>query len=397
MISMEHEDGDSSMSSQRNNRVWTTYNSCNTVLRIEQNSPDVTQLNVYDEKPFTVEDWIRLGRAVGGNTIIVELRLRFSTDGADDDPIRSTDVQNAFCAGLARNRSIQTFQSNNIHYTSEQIGMIMRPFFSRNASLAKIKFDGSELEPVAIDALTEAIKERGENIKTVRSFEYRSGAGSPSQVYALVDLAKTCSHLTNLTLSGFVGGFDLGSCQAIASFLSSKNCMLRKLDLYQNRIRDDGCIVIAESLRTNKRLRWLSVGINNITSEGFLSFIPVVCDASSIDRTLNSNHTLEQVTTYRETFVPRELLDILQMNKITDKRTTAKLKVLRCHFFDGDFDMTAIAGLDTKLLPRLLGWFGRLKENKNADFKVLQSCRSTFYRIIQHKPELCRCPNYSGW
>jgi len=394
-FSMEHEGGDSSMTSHRNNRVWTTYNSYNTVLRIEQNSPLITQLNVYDDTPFTVEDWIRLGRAVGGNTNIVELRLRFFTDGADDDPIRSTEVQNAFCAGLARNRSIQKFQSNNIHYTSEQIG-IMRPFFSHNASLTRIKFDGSELEPGAIGVLTEAIKKRGGNVKTIRSFEYRSDAGSPRQVAAIVDLAKTCSHLTNLTLSGFISGFDLTSCQAIASFLAGNNCMLRKLDLYQNRIRDDGCMVIAESLRTNKRLRWLSVGMNNITSDGFASFIPAVYDTSSIDSTLNSNHTLEQVTTYRERFAPRELLDILRMNKTTDKRSTAKLKVLRCHFFDGNFDMTAIASLDMKLLPCLLGWFARLKESKNADFKVLQSCRSTVYRMIQRNPELCRCPHYEN-
>ncbi|EJK72012.1 hypothetical protein THAOC_06497, partial [Thalassiosira oceanica] len=372
-FSMEHEGGDSSMTSHRNNRVWTTYNSYNTVLRIEQNSPLITQLNVYDDTPFTVEDWIRLGRAVGGNTNIVELRLRFFTDGADDDPIRSTEVQNAFCAGLARNRSIQKFQSNNIHYTSEQIG-IMRPFFSHNASLTRIKFDGSELEPGAIGVLTEAIKKRGGKCQDHSFIRIQIGCW----------VTKTSRR--NSGPRKDVLPFDKLDIEWVH----------QKLDLYQNRIRDDGCMVIAESLRTNKRLRWLSVGMNNITSDGFASFIPAVYDTSSIDSTLNSNHTLEQVTTYRERFAPRELLDILRMNKTTDKRSTAKLKVLRCHFFDGNFDMTAIASLDMKLLPCLLGWFARLKESKNADFKVLQSCRSTVYRMIQRNPELCRCPHYEN-
>ena len=61
---------------------------------------------------------------------------------------------------------------------------------------------------------------------------------SPSHIFAIVELAKTCTHLTSLTLSGLTGGFDISSCQAIASFLVGKKCMLRRLYLNENHIND---------------------------------------------------------------------------------------------------------------------------------------------------------------
>ena len=163
--------------------------------------------------------------------------------------------------------------------------------------------------------------------------------------------------------------------------------MLRKLDLHGNSINDDGCRIIAESLRINKRLRYCGIFSSEVTGRGFASFIPVVvCDASSIDSTMNSNHTLEE-------FSPFVRIDILEMNKNKDKKSVAKLKVLRYHFI-GNFDLTAEASLDTKSFPHLLAWFGRLKNSESADFKITQSCRSALYRIIRHNPELFEYPSY---
>ena len=82
------------------------------------------------------------------------------------------------------------------------------------------------------------------------------------------------------------------------------------------------------------------------------------------------------------------------MNNGTDKKFTAQLKVLRCHF-NGNFDLTAVAGLDAKALPNLLTWFGRLmNSSKSANREDERSCRSAFYRIIRHNPELCGYPSY---
>ena len=171
--------------------------------------------------------------------------------------------------------------------------------------------------------------------------------------------------------------------------------MLGRLDLFGLRINDAGCRVIAESLRTNRRLRRLDIENDEITGQGYASFIPVVCDASDIESTLNSNHTLEYVTGRFGLYslVPTELSELLGMNnKGTDRRTVTKLKVLRCHFKD-DFDLTAVAGLDAKILPHLLAWLGRLK-SECSNFVEEQMCLSALYRITRHAPDLCGYPSY---
>ena len=358
------------------------------LLQIEQNSPRITRIDVENNDNFPVEEWIRLGRAIGGNTNITSLAI--SANHQVDDPNRS-EVQDAFCAAMAQNRSIRGFRCTGVDFTSGQI-QIMRPFFSHNAQLSEISFYQSALDFEAIDKLTEAIRERGQNAKTIRTLTFIYGeslAVPQSHISELVMLAKECTRLTNLTLQG-LSGFDLGSCQAIASFLESEHCMLWRLDLVGNHINDDGCRIIAESLRSNRRLRWLNINNEEITGEGLGSFIPIVCDISSIEFTLNSNHTLEQA--YASISEPLELRDILSMNKDTDKANAAKLKVLRYHF-NGKFE-TAMAGLDNKALTYLLAWFGRLKERNSADLKVTLSCTSSFYRIMRCSPELCSYPGF---
>ena len=364
--------------------------------RVEENSPEVEELSVYS--PSTGEDWIRLGRAVGQNSNVIVLRVYADDEGQEDDgnPIITTEVQDAFCAGLAQNRSIEVFISNSIDYTSGRIKN-MGPFFSHNANLVEIKLNGCTMDPGDIRSLTEAIKERGKNVKTIRSFTYSSAEVSPSQISALMDLSKTCTHLESLRLTRFRTSSDLSSCQAIATFLMSKKCMLKTLNLHKNPINDAGCMIITESLRINRRLKqlWinesrLSNDNDDITGQGFASFIPVVCDASSIDSTLNSNHTLELVNTRWDKRVPRELLDILEMNRNRDKSTVAKLKVLRYHF-NGIFN---IAGLDAKALPHLLAWFSRLKKEIVYLHDGHQLCGSALYRIIRHSPELCSYPSH---
>ncbi|EJK60624.1 hypothetical protein THAOC_18984 [Thalassiosira oceanica] len=400
-MSLAHEDEDSSVSSATSydsttydNEKCTDYSSDQPrfLQLIERNSPLVTNLFVwlystYDQL-FTGDDWIRLGQALGQNTTINVIQILVGND--PDDPIRSTEVRDAFCAGFSRNRSIRVFQAEGFDFTSRQI-QILRPFFSHNAHLTEIKFYSPGLDSGAIDKLTDAIKERGRNIGTIRLINYISAESvsrrvSHGRISAIVELAETCTHLTYLKMSTL--RFSQNSCGSIASLLVSKKCMLVKLILQKNNINDDGCRVIAESLRMNRRLRWLVIDSDRITSQGFASFITVVCNASSIKETLDSNHIIEYIATSNGLHdrVPEDLIELLEMNQGTDKKATAELKVLRCHFNDS----VDVAMLDTKTLPFLFQWFGRLNDG-NEDTKVTRSCGSALYRIIKDNPELCGC------
>ena len=185
--------------------------------------------------------------------------------------------------------------------------------------------------------------------------------------------------------------------EAMASFLSSKKCTLIKLHLIGNPINDAGCRIIAESLRNNRRLREIRIKESNrssanITGQAYAAFVRVVCDTSSIESTLTSNHTLADVSC-NYISKPPELRAILDMNRGFDKRTVAKLKVLRYHF-KGNFNMSAIAGLNTKALPYLLAWFNRLRSRIAYYHQDKRRwCNSVLYRIIRHNPGLCSYPS----
>ena len=365
--------------------------SCNMIEAVEDNSPEVYQLSVYNSG----KDWARLGRAVGQHEYIKVFRV-FAGEGGGDGPVRTTEVVDAFCAGLAQNRTIQVFHSEDLEFTSGQI-QIMRPFFSQNAELTEIKLKCNELECGDIRVLAEAVKERGGNTRTIRSFSYSSDVASASHIAALLDLAKACTHLTSLSLRGLRSSSDLSSCEAMVSFLSSKKCTLIKLHLIGNPINDAGCRIIAESLRNNRRLREIRIKESNrssanITDQAYAAFVRVVCDTSSIESTLTSNHTLADVSC-NYISKPPELRAILDMNRGFDKRTVAKLKVLRYHF-KGNFNMSAIAGLDTKALPYLLAWFNRLRSRIAYYHQDKRRwCNSVLYRIIRHNPGLCSYPS----
>ena len=407
MMRLDHEDDESSVSSTstyysynsysfedgRDDEMWAIRGSdrSDTLQRVAHNSPLVTKLSVLLGEPFNREELIQLGRAVGGNSNVIVFRV-IAGEGDFNDPVRSTEVHDAFCAGLAQNRSIQIFHTAGLDYTTGQI-QTMSPFFSHNANLTEIKLRYSGLESRDIYLLAEAIKKRGENVKTIRSITYCSADASPSHISAIVELAKTCTHLMSLKLSHFRTSSDLSSCQVIASFLASEQCTLRKLNLNGNPINDAGCRIIAESLRINRRLRCLLCFNMEITTQGFASFIPVVCDASSIESTLNSNHTIEQVNPSGDKRVPLELVKLIFMNRDMDKTIVAKMKVLRSHF-SGNFDLTAIAGLDAKALPYLLAWFGRLRR-ECSNFEEEQMYLSALYRITRHNPEICSHPSYN--
>ena len=86
-------------------------------------------------------------------------------------------------------------------------------------------------------------------------------------------------------------GIDDEGAEMIASSLKH-NDKLGDLDLDDNNITDRGAVIIAVSLKHNTKLATLSLRDNNITDRGNRAFLKLFVDASSIDNTYNSNHTL---------------------------------------------------------------------------------------------------------
>ena len=101
--------------------------------------------------------------------------------------------------------------------------------------------------------------------------------------------------LENLSLSanhiGYIG------CEALVSLLECPNCNLHTLAIPGNNI-DIACVnILANSLSNNTKLRLLNLYSNPIDRSliGDI-FCKLVCNASSVNSTYLSNHTLEEVS-----------------------------------------------------------------------------------------------------
>ena len=115
----------------------------------------------------------------------------------------------------------------------------------------------------------------------------------------------------------------------------------------------------------------------------------ILRSTSSINATLNSNHTLERLWEPRDpapSGMSEDLLFCLQSNSIHNKKEVIRRKIFRYHLNNNE-KISSLIGTDQDILPHLLGWIGK---DYNVHFRTQSIIRSTaFYRIIRSYPDLC--------
>ena len=85
-------------------------------------------------------------------------------------------------------------------------------------------------------------------------------------------------------------------CRSIAKLLQKEGSRLRELDLADTGMSDEEAEILADSLKHNTTLISLYLVKNNFEEKGFVAFLKLLNDMSSIDSTYNSNHTLTLLT-----------------------------------------------------------------------------------------------------
>ena len=103
----------------------------NAVDKIERNDPITRQLQLlpYDNPP-SVEEWVALGRSIGGSTVIEGLNV--TPDGLDEDKdIASAENLDLFLTGLSNNRSLKSliFEEFDLRRASLEV---LHPLFLEN-------------------------------------------------------------------------------------------------------------------------------------------------------------------------------------------------------------------------------------------------------------------------
>ncbi|EJK43947.1 hypothetical protein THAOC_37559 [Thalassiosira oceanica] len=129
--------------------------------------------------------------------------------------------------------------------------------------------------------------------------------GLPESVEALdlggneVTLAQQIPLLRLKVLDLWGNILSLDGPRVIAASLANPECRLEELNLNRCNIGDEGAATLAEGLQNNQRLIRMLLAESNIREEGWNAFLPILCDASSINATHGSNHTLQNLGFHR--------------------------------------------------------------------------------------------------
>jgi len=184
----------------------------------------------------------------------------------------------------------------------------------------------------------------------------------------------------------------------LSTSLQSESCRLEKLDLGWMDIGDDGAEVLARGLIGNKvliRMHLCGEGEGEdddiaITPAGWSAFSPVLCDASSVNNTYLSNHTIQELW-HCDAFdfidIDEDIVQYLRLNK-AHPQYAARCKILMNH---AHLDMTPLLQWELKCLPLAVGWFERATicttlsiHNSNPDLsrRILEESKEVFQNRI---------------
>ena len=344
-----------------------------------------------------------LGRFIGQCTSLFSLYIgNFPADA---------DQRNKFLEGLNRNRSIQILTIGHHRGVDEMLEKLSS-FFLNNKSFCKLELEAFDIGDESAGKLASTIcdvplKDLSlcGNILSNEGFETIVTAASSVQS-RIESLCVRWNHVdqvgcTTLLQSGALNklkDLDLGynsiddnSLQTLAAglvnntaleqlslcgnqsitanglrhlvpFLQSESCSLSTFFLYRINFGDAGAAVLAHGLGQNKSLKrlWFDPSDCGMTSTGWQSFVTLLCDASSINNTYQSNHTIELIGELDDSPVNQDherVRDLLRMNENANSREIANCKILLYH---RDLDVEPMFKWDLKFLPLMVTWFGKI-------------------------------------
>ena len=199
-------------------------------------------------------------------------------------------------------------------------------------------------------------------------------------------------HVTEIDLSN--NNIGWGGCIALASLLKRDSSSLTKLCLRWSKINDDCVTPLVNGLRNNTTLITLDLshngGYHGITRTGWIRLLHLLCDATSINHTYHSNHTLQELgdltwihkntCQWPLSWVIEYLHEYLDVNKKKGRshKNAARYKIWNRHFFErpGVFDLSPLLDMDVQVIPHVLAWIA----NDFDERELL--CRTAIYQFI---------------
>ena len=370
--------------------------SATTLLRVKHDDSALTKVTVTNapianarEKglfwPIDNADLARLGVAIGKNTKLQG--MNFFND--DDDPNAMDGMGgDAFFEGIKRNSSIRYLHLMNIDI-SQGIGRgLLNEFVANNnnfESLALSKFGQLQVLQNGWAGVFASALSRCKNLIEVVLY----GCDIDDSILEVIVSGIRGLHRlemlklgeNNLLLNNSPeSNFGRPGREALASLLQDPNCKISELVLVNNNINVEYAAVLANGLKGNSKVEKLDLSSSNltltdtpnsITDNGWAAFTRVLCNASSVNDTYLSNHTLNYLgkpraeveedgtwATVAHVSLPANLSSILELNRGTDKKCVATQKIFLRHLH---LDMSPLLEWDLKVLPVAVSWFHKAR------------------------------------
>lgn len=296
----------------------------------------------------------------------------------------------SFVSGITHNSSIRDLRllGSNISARStrgEPLGSIacsILEAFCKKGNLTKISLQDCRLENGGVNTLASTLQK----CKDIRYISLTESGLNDAHLAKLASACRVLDQLKVLELRRNI--ISRYGCESLAALLrQDSSCSLTTICLGTNVIDDSCAILLANSLAKNKTLKKLYLDYNTrITRCGWDALSRVLCNTSTINATYYSNHTLTSLGEYfadGTLNLPNKLSSLLALNKGSSIKIIAMKKILLHH---PHFDIEPFFEFDLKLLPFLVGWFDRAKEDTD-DIKSVETRKlDAIYQHIRAMP-----------
>ena len=293
---------------------WDSYVNLSekTLDQLKKNDPKLHSLSVYfatddDEEEFVHSvNWEVEGKCIGESTHVKKINFDVRYEYLDEGERNNFE---AFCRGVANNRSIETLSIIDSDLPEVETFASMCPFFEYNDNLREIIipdcYIGGERTRLLAGALSRRCNksslrkidlyasdvggEQGEELMTVLSGYHnlvKLCLGHNMVGQGLANMLQNTNHLKKL--DGYNNNIDV-QCTTILAEALARNKSLNVLDLsYCKKIGDEGAAVLGNGLGRNNSLMKISMNhIQSITSTGWAAFFRGMSNSKSSLNELN--------------------------------------------------------------------------------------------------------------
>eukprot|EP00956_Cyclotella_meneghiniana_P039118 scaffold165819_cov36-Cyclotella_meneghiniana.AAC.2 len=342
------------------------------------------------ESWYTLSDpaaWERLGRAIGGCSLIRKVEVRKVEGEIDQIDALNPEVYQCIGSlyrGLESNTSITRLKLDMDFFPSSGVF----PTLNLNRAQFKEKLKHLTLsseKPIQMNQRDMVLPLLEST--SLGSFDICDCRFSTEAVYTRIISA--CTKVKRLDIK-YMNRTECAT--ALATLFRDRRSTLSQFNVYRNMSVENSNIIL-DGLAGNTTLKKLLMTNDDLETS---KFERLLCNTSSIEGIHNSNHTLEDVTFSglsisflrhsprfysplgRDLDVAPFVRECLELNKDTNKDKVIRTKIAR-YYFCGEFDIAPFVNMNVKLLPQVMAMI-------EGD---AISRHDAIYRLLKSIPDLC--------